>query len=278
MSQRWSGRSTGCPEGPPGSLPPFSPPDRDELVAAADAAPLVDRLWRFLEWIGAGRPVSRDAHRGPHGREDLVLLGIGRWVGDDEVPDGPADTDFEDAAELLAILLEGGVVRVEAETRRRRSAEVQRRHGRVVPASEERLRRPHASLVLWRTVFGQVPLLWRRRDPHAFGALTERLLPRLLLGLCRAEGRPVPAEELVEAANPEGLGRSGFEIAFTLLEALGVLRRDGDPDIGDALALTPLGHYAAASVLAAGGHRLRAAGGPAGGEAAQRASGPAAET
>jgi hypothetical protein len=177
----------------PIELPPVRLPSEGELAAAADAAPVVERLRRFTAWVGEGRKLTQKGRLTiADGKALVTLLGTG-----DRVDPLVGDTTFRtrSSAELPEVTITfawaraAGLVRVV--------------HGRVVPVKRSRvlLDRP---LDLWSRALDGL----RQLGPDILGDATfgsflvedmESLLPAVLSAMYAGD-EPVPLRALADVA------------------------------------------------------------------------------
>ncbi|HYT26090.1 MAG TPA: hypothetical protein VEP73_06380 [Actinomycetota bacterium] len=277
---------TGAPEAPPIALPPVWLPTGAELAGAAAAAPAVERLHRFVAWLGTGRKLTQSGRLTlADGKELVGVLGTGDVV-DPRIGDRTFRT--RSSEELRGVNL------TFAWAKAARLARVV--HGRVVPNKKGQalLDRP---LELWeRALEGLGKLGPVVLDRGILGAFLDdsfdQLIPSLLCSLYASDG-PVPFGELADlvwedvqrtyVVDQEPAQRIGFwrdmvaadvGLAVGELEQLGAVERlhppsapgeqagappgeDGDDEEAVApatrLQLAPLGTWAANRILRAEG-------------------------
>jgi len=271
---------TDPPEEPPLEFPPVRLSPEAELAAAAAAAPAVERLRRFMAWLGPGRKLTQTGRLTlADGKDLLGVLGTDDGVlGTDDVVD-PRTGDQTFRTRSSEDLPEVGVTFAWAKTAR--LARVVR--GRVVPNKKGRalLDRP---LELWERALeglGKLgPTVLDRGTFVSFLADGFGELVPSLLGVLYASDEPVPLDEIADAVwedvrrmflidqEPADQVRfwrqmtaSDVDLAIRQLEQLGAVERidpaaptDGQEAASTAgLRLTPLGTWATNRILRADG-------------------------
>lgn len=226
---------------PPLRLPPVTLAPEGELVAAATASVWPKRVRRFVEYIGAGRPLTDTGNlKLADGKALVGILETGDTV--DEVI-GERTFRTRSSAELPTVDLTYALAEA--------SGLVQVVGRRVLPVQDASLR-DASELDTWYGLFltllhrvGPNQHHWRGGDPYGFGWYAEELdatLPRLLLELYRTQGpldfADLAAEAwdtLLDAYDLEGTEPSKLAFhqrlvtralarSLQLLEEFGVLR------------------------------------------------------